>query len=109
MKCGYTVGLQPTPTSKLPQVRNHMTRSDTRPRTSPGRRFSSRGASWLAVLVGGVFLVGSGPALAKKKKVSDDEPAAQATDEEKTKEATPAAQAGDMEKPKRIIEKDQDA
>jgi hypothetical protein len=86
-----------------------MTRSDTRPRTSPGRRFSSRGASWLALLVGGMYLAGAGPAWAKKKKAADDEPAQQATDEEKTKEAAPAAQAGDTEKPKRAIEKDQDA
>ncbi len=62
----------------------------------------------LAMVVGGVFLLGSGPAWAKKKKVSDDGPAQQATDEEKTP-GPAAAQAGDTEKPKRIIEKDQDA
>jgi hypothetical protein len=74
----------------------------------PGRRFAFGGGRWLALLVGAVFVVGSGSAFAaKKKKAADDEPAAQASDEEKA--APAAAQAGDTEKPKRIIEKDQDA
>jgi hypothetical protein len=74
----------------------------------PGRRFVSGGGSWLALLVGAVFVVGSGSAFAaKKKKAADDEPAAQASDEEKASPA--AAQVGDTEKPKRAIEKDQDA
>jgi hypothetical protein len=74
----------------------------------PGRRFAFGGGRWLALLVGAVFVVGSGSAFAaKKKKAADDAPAAQATDEEKASLA--AAQVGDTEKPKRIIEKDQDA
>jgi len=86
-----------------------MTRSETRARTLPGRRFAFGGGSWLVLLVGAVFVVGSGSAFAaKKKKAADDEPAAQASDEEKA--SGPAApQVGDTEKPKRALEKDQDA
>jgi hypothetical protein len=51
----------------------------------------------------------AGPAMAKKKKATSDEPAQQATDEEKEKSAAPAAQVGDTEKPHTIIDTSQEA
>jgi hypothetical protein len=89
-----------------------MTRSVVRPRTSPGLRTSRHGAALLALIFGGITVLSAGSAFAEKKKAAttDEEPAAQKTDEaapEKT--AAPSAQVQDVEKPQRVLDNSQEA